>query len=64
LAHALLLGYGIKIASSKSIKTNSMKTITINQTVMGIKHHKLMLFTSSKKIKISEFSENSITFKA
>jgi len=33
-----------------------MKTITINQTVMEIKHHKLMLFTSSKRINLSEFN--------
>jgi len=33
-----------------------MKTITINQTVMEIKHHKKMLFNTSKRINLSEFN--------
>jgi len=33
-----------------------MKTITINQTVMEIKHHKRMLFTTSKRINLLEFN--------
>jgi len=32
-----------------------MKTITINQTVMEIKHHKKMLLTTSKRINLLEF---------
>jgi len=40
-----------------------MKTITINQTVMEIKHHKMNLFAISKRIRLSEFTVNTITFK-
>jgi hypothetical protein len=41
-----------------------MVTKTINQLGGGRKHHKSMFFINSKKIKPSEFTENSITFKA
>jgi|GEM_PF-3120610 len=41
-----------------------MKTIINNQKGMVIKHHKMNLFTSSKRIRLSELTVNSITLKA
>jgi len=41
-----------------------MVTKSINQFGLEIKQHKSMFFITNKKIKLSEFTENSITFKA